>query len=423
MLRPLFAPPLFFCLLLAPSLSQGEKPLKKEASPSADRHVRPTRLPRLKTCLLALLLAFCLGPGLSRAEGLFIVEPGLPEPGRPLQIAPLTDAKTGIPPAVIRAAAIYREKRTADAAAFCEQALIGDLDVLFALSALSRLDEAEQRPPRFGAPAAFWEDWAVRLLGEREAWYRIAVAGSKLVWCDDGLTLRGLLPLEEAALRKAAALGHPEAMYSLALFANYKVDPAFRLPEKPEFAIPPASPEAAPEYVYWLGAAAANGSAEACHAIGYLYSRRHSPAYDKRKAGDYFLRAARLGSPAAMAMLARNAHPLDRDGWFSRSECQASYTYHLLWQKMDSTASTDLPLDAMLHGGTERFPQACLTRAAYEEAWRQAEEEFAAIRIAEDEKEAARDALYEKARPLFAELRAAFAAQATEQTSPAGAGR
>ncbi len=310
------------------------------------------------------------------------------------------------------------------AAILREQALDGNMDVFVALTALSRLREEEKQPPLFGAPAAFWEEWAVRLLGEREAWYRIAVACSKLVCCDRQV-MRALVPVEEAALRKAAALGHPDAMYALALFANYRPDPAFRLPEQPGFSLPPPFPGATPECLYWLGAAAANGSAEACHAIGYLCATRSFPGYDRRKARAYYLRAARLGFPAAVAALAKKYDPLAEDGWFSPDQCKTTYQYYALFGMMAPHAAMDMnfPLPAMLEGGTDLFPRPCLNRTDYEAAYRQAEKEFAAIRMDADAKLAARAALYEQVKPRLAALRAAFAAQAKDTTAEGGTDR
>ena len=117
-----------------------------------------------------------------------------------------------------------------------EQALNGDMDALFALAALSRLAEAEKRPPLFGAPAAFWEDWAVRMLGGKEAWFRI---GAALFECGktDGLPQVMLWRMATDTLRKAAKLEHPEAMFALAFLSRPYPDTSFQMPKDPGFPI------------------------------------------------------------------------------------------------------------------------------------------------------------------------------------------
>ena len=73
----------------------------------------------------------------------------------------------------------------------------------------------------------------------------------------------------------------------------------------------------------------------------------------------------------------------------------------------------------MIEGNNEYFPEACLTRKEYKEAIREAEQEFERIKADMLVKKEAHDALYARAKPMFAEMRAAFAAQAKEKTAPA----
>ena len=73
----------------------------------------------------------------------------------------------------------------------------------------------------------------------------------------------------------------------------------------------------------------------------------------------------------------------------------------------------------MMEGNNEYFPEACLTRKEYKEAIREAEQEFERIKADMLAKKEAHDALYARAKPMFAEMRDAFAAQAKEKTAPA----
>ena len=66
----------------------------------------------------------------------------------------------------------------------------------------------------------------------------------------------------------------------------------------------------------------------------------------------------------------------------------------------------------MMEGKNKCFPEACLTRKEYKEAIREAEQEFERIKADMLARKEAHDALYAKAQPMFAEMRAAFAAQA-----------
>ena len=68
--------------------------------------------------------------------------------------------------------------------------------------------------------------------------------------------------------------------------------------------------------------------------------------------------------------------------------------------------------EAMIQGNNKNFPEACLTQKEYEDATREAEQEFKRIKVDMLARKEAHDALYAKAQPMFAEMRAAFAAQA-----------
>ena len=67
----------------------------------------------------------------------------------------------------------------------------------------------------------------------------------------------------------------------------------------------------------------------------------------------------------------------------------------------------------MMEGNNEYFPEACLTRKEYKEAIHEAEQEFERIKADMLARKEAHDALYAKAQPMFAEMRAAFVAQMT----------
>ncbi|WP_296304916.1 hypothetical protein [uncultured Desulfovibrio sp.] len=226
--------------------------------------------------ILFLAISLCLVPCLSHAEDLFIRKPGLMDENgiNDLQIIPVTKQDLNFSPACNWATIFYRENDTQGAAKLREQALNGDMEALFALAAISRLAEVENRPPLFGAPAAFWEDWAVRMLGEKEAWFRI---GAALFICStaDHLPETRLQQMATDTLRKAARLGHPEAMFALGFLSETYPDKTFRLPDKLEFFILPQDIKEygcqTPESRYWMGAAAANGSARATGLFGSAY--------------------------------------------------------------------------------------------------------------------------------------------------------
>ncbi len=201
--------------------------------------------------LRILFLAICLYlvPCTPQAEDLFIIDPGIPGDGDMLQIIPVTSSDQKMSPVYARAAALFRENDAQEADSLREQALNGDMDALFALAALSRLAEAEKLPSPFGAPAAFWEDWAVRMLGEKEAWFRI---GAALFECakTDGLPQTTLEQMATDALRKAAKLKHPEAMYALSFLCPVYPDKSFQMPEDPGFIIIPPFGHTDPEARY-----------------------------------------------------------------------------------------------------------------------------------------------------------------------------
>lgn len=175
------------------------------------------------------------------------------------------------------------------------------MDALFALAALSRLAEEEKRPPLFGAPAAFWEDWAVCMLGGKEAWFRI---GAALFECGkkDGLPQVMLWRMAADTLRKAARLEYPEAMFALAFLSRPYPDTTFQMPKDPGFPISPSTatgePENDSEFWYWLCAGAFYGSARANYAAGLLLLN-----YNNQKSFEMFSKSLRPGlAPAAEAL-------------------------------------------------------------------------------------------------------------------------
>ena len=369
-------------------------------------------MPMLRLLFLALCL--CLVPCLPHAEGLFIASPGIPGGdeglGR-LQIIPVTSSNQKMSPAYARAADLYRENDAQGAAALREQALNGDMDALFALAALSRLAEAEKRPSPFGAPAAFWEDWAVRMLGEKEAWFRI---GAALFECAKTASLpkTTLLQMATDALRKAAKLKHPEAMYALSFLCPVYPDKSFQMPEDPGFIIIPPSPDSTSEARYWISAAAAQDSARANYLFGLVYSTETDT---EQKAIEAFGKSMRLGMIDAGASLEGHLLPLYEDHYFRRyASCRSGLYYGIICAKMsDEYDMIEYKnwAEFMIQGNNEYFPEACLTQKEYEDATREAEQEFERIKADMLAKKEKHDALYAKAKPMFAEMRAAFAAQ------------
>ena len=368
-------------------------------------------MPILRILLLAISL--CLVPCLPHAEGLFIIDDGAPDTDSrdDLQIIPVTSSDQKMSPVYARAAALFRENDAQGAAALREQALNGDMDALFALAALSRLAEAEKRPSPFGAPAAFWEDWAVRMLGEKEAWFRI---GAALFECGktDGLPQIMLWRMATDTLRKAARLGHPEAMYALSFLCPVYPDKSFQMPEDPGFTIIPPYAYTDPEARYWVSAAAAQDSARANYVFGLTYGAETDT---EQKAIEAFVKSMRLGMMPAVTALEAYLTPFRRNFHFRRyASCKSAVYYSIIGDKMRGIY--DIVeykwAEAMIQGNNENFPEACLTQKEYENTVREAEQEFKRIKADMLARKEAHDALYAKAQPMFTEMRAAFAAQA-----------
>ena len=366
-------------------------------------------MPMLRLLFLALCL--CLVPCTPQAEDLFIIDPGIPGDGDTLQIIPVTSSDQKMSPVYARAAALFRENDAQGAAALREQALNGDMDALFALAALSRLAEEVKRPPLFGAPTAFWEDWAVRMLGEKEAWFRI---GAALFECakTDGLPQTTLEQMATDALRKAAKLKHPEAMYALSFLCPVYPDKSFQMPEDPGFIIIPPFGHTDPEARYWVSAAAAQDSARANYVFGLTYGAETDT---EQKAIEAFVKSMRLGMMPAVTALEAYLTPFRRNFHFRRyASCKSAVYYSIIGDKMRGIY--DIVeykwAEAMIQGNNENFPEACLTQKEYENTVREAEQEFKRIKADMLARKEAHDALYAKAQPMFTEMRAAFAAQA-----------
>ena len=378
-------------------------------------------MPMLRPLLLALCL--CLVPCLPHAGGLFIIDYGAPDTDSrdDLQIIPVTSSDQKMSPAYARAAVLYRENDAQGAAALREQALNGDMDALFALAALSWLAEAEKRPPLFGAPAAFWEDWAVRMLGGKEAWFRI---GAALFECGktDGLPQIMLWRMATDTLRKAAKLEHPEAMFALAFLSRPYPDTSFQMPKDPGFPIYPSTatgePEDVSEFWYWVCAGAFYGSARASYTAGVILLN-----YNNQKSFEMFSKSLHLGLVPAAKALEVICTPYEKASVPQYVSCKSGIFYADLQTKMlDDTTDlkyNEMWANLMIEGNNEYFPEACLTRKEYKEAIREAEQEFERIKADMLVKKEAHDALYARAKPMFAEMRAAFAAQAKEKTAPA----
>lgn len=331
--------------------------------------------------LRILFLAICLylAPCTPHAEGLFIIDSGIPSDDDMLQIIPVTSSDQKMSPVYARAAALFRENDAQEADSLREQALNGDMDALFALAALSRLAEAEKRPPIFGAPAAFWEDWAVRMLGGKEAWFRI---GAALFECakTDGLPQTTLEQMATDALRKAARLGHVEAMFALAFLAPAYPDKSFQMPKDPGFTIIPPFGEASPEARYWISAAAAHGSARANYVFGLVYGKKPET---EQQAIEMLVKSMRLGMAPAASELAVRLTPLHKDYAFPRhANCRSGLYYGIIAAKMfglHDPIEYERLAENMMQGNNEHFPEACLTRKEYEDAIRKAEKEFKSI--------------------------------------------
>ena len=382
-------------------------------------------MPKLRLLFLALCL--CLAPCTPRADGLFIFDSGKSddEGHSRLQIIPVTNLDHKVSPVYAQAMGIYRKKDSQGAEALREQALNGDMDALLALAALSRLAEEEKRPPLFGAPAAFWRDWVVRMLGEKEAWFRI---GAALYECspEEALFLPPLTKLTSAALHRAADAGHPEAMLALAFLDSVET---FHMPDDPGFPIAApleSDPDDQKEAVmrnYWLSAAAAHGSARAICRLGYRYLADTS-FRDEHKARELLVKSMRLGSFSAAQALYVFHYPFSEIVFSGYATCRTHVYYGMIRAKMLKSRVHDEALadrvKLMLEGNNDLFPKACLTRKEYEDATREAEQEFKRIKAGMLARKEAHDALYARAQPMFAEMRDAFAAQAKEKSAPAG---
>ena len=422
-------------------------------------------MPMLRLLFLALCL--CLAPCTPRADGLFIVDDDLItgiRPGLPMRIVPTTDRNQPDPRVDAHAPLIYLDRDVQKAAALREKALNGDMEALLHLAVLSRVGEEEKQSPLFGAPAAFWEDWAARMLGGREAWFRLAVIchefkkGSCLLSYEESearpagkassIAKAPLNRLTLVYLRKAAASGHAEAMYALSRLCRAYPDKDFRMPKEPGFLI---VPDENPESDYWLGAAAAAGSARACFALSLSVQ-------NERDTLELLKKSMRLGFAHAAEILQElyrpcpETEPLPPDGTDkpngyaqilhlklrgptgpngslhlrtirSLPPCdngKESIYYQAIRVRMygEDGAEVADTAEQMMRGGNAAFSTACLTREEYEEAMRQAKKDFQRIEADLREKKLARDALYARAKPMFAEMRAAFAAQAKERAAP-----
>ena len=382
-------------------------------------------MPMLRPLLLALCL--CLAPCTPHAEDLFTLKPGLMGKGGmyDLQIIPVIKQYLNFSPACYWAGIFYRGLDSQGAAMLREQALNGDMEALFALAAISRLAEAVNRiSPPFGAPAAFWEDWAVRMLGEKEAWFRI---GAALFICAklDNLPRTRMQQMATDTLRKAARLGHPEARLALGYLSETYPDKDFRLPDKLEFFILPQDIKEygcqTPESRYWMGAAAANGSPRATGLLGSAHLAL-PPLLDIKKSIAYFTKAMRLGLANSATMLEGIHRPgINEPPFPEYKNCKSAIYYMTLRVKMFAGNMQGVAVSAslMMKGNNEFYPEACLTRKEYEDATREAEQEFKRIKADMLARKEAHDALYARAKPMFAEMRDAFAAQAKEKAAPA----
>lgn len=383
----------------------------------------------LKTRLPALLLGccLCLAPGLPRAEGLFIWDAPLPgEERSALHIAPVTSPGESDSPLPAGALAVRRHRDAQQAAALREKALSGDAAALFAVLALNWRDEEEQRPPLFGAPAAFWEGWAVRMMGVREAWFRLAVTCDAFRRADAASPGDAWERMTADALRVAAANGHAEAMFALAWFCEDFPDENFRLPEQPEFFILPRDTDETgsrtPEARYWMGAAAANGSARAAFYLGTAHEWEDFGITDAAKALDWYRKALRRGLGQAAVLLHARLSPFNKDTVPGEAGCPASIHYHILMLRMGGhgVGEASFMAECMQRGNHALFPTPCLTRKEYEDTLRATEKEYERIKADLLAKKKARSALYARAEPLFAALRAAYAAQAKGTTAADG---
>lgn len=363
-------------------------------------------------CRLALFVLCVFAPVGAHAEGLFLTEDNLeyiaPEGEFPdLELINLYGD----------VADIYRENKTELLEGVHSQALNGDFNALFAMTALTGLEENTGRPPSSGAPAAFWEDWIVRMFGEKEAWYRLGVAASVLAPFD-GMPKTELQLMARRALRKAADLGHPEAMYGMGILAELQPDPDFRMPEDPGFPVIPRNIAEgnfrSDESRYWMGAAATHGSSRANLHMGLVYQMEQFAVVNETESVKMLRNSMVMGNAVAARMLYAYFEPYMTAHSPTLANCKDSIYYFLLDTKMHSEKIEQVEIMAghMIAGNNKLFPKACLTREQYEEATKKAEEEFNAIKASMEEKKREHDALYARAERMLPELRAAFEAQA-----------
>ena len=215
-------------------------------------------------------------------------------------------------------------------------------------------------------------------------------------------------------------------MYGLARLAADFPDKTFRMPEHPDFFILPRDvPEdgaRTPESRYWMGAAAAAGSAQANFHFGYAHSVHEYGVYDERKALEAYARAMRLGILSALKRIVLILNPAGEKKPFPPStDCKALLYYTALETCLDEDGDIreiEHAAQLMLQGDNEMFAKACLTRKEYEEILRKAKKEGVSGKADLRKKKKAREALLEKAGARLAELRDAFAAQAKEKAAP-----
>lgn len=375
-------------------------------------------MPMLRLFFLAICL--CLAPCTPRAEGLFIhCITGVDDDLNKLQIIPITSRDQKISSVYAWAVELFLANDVNETLAVPHVAMAGEMDALFALAALSRLAEAEKRPSPFDAPAAFWEDWAVRMLGGKESWFRIGAALFEY-GKTDGFPTTKLQQMATDALRKAAKLGHPEAMYALAYLSKYYPDKTFQIPKDPGFTVIPSTtdnPDDSPEFRYWLSAAAFHGSARATYISGMMYYNPDHKFHDEKKCFEMLSKSVQLGLIPAACTLTWLCDPTSKGRISSCSSCKSITYYGILMSMM---ADDELMMvayrdqaEAMMEGNNKYFPEPCLTWKEYEDTVREVEQDFERIKADLLAKKEAHDALYAKAQPMLEEMRAAFVAQMT----------
>ena len=128
-----------------------------------------------------------------------------------------------------------------------------------------------------------------------------------------------------------------------------------------------------------------------------------------------FSRSLRLGLVPAATALEIICTPDDVISVPQYVSCKSSIYYADIQAKMLDDKKVlkynEMLANLMIQGNNEDFPEACLTRKDYEEAIREAEQEFERIKADMLARKEAHDALYARAQPMFTEMRDAFAAQ------------